>query len=128
MKKIFLLFLAFGLFNIPLHSQVSSSINVTGDTKIEPDRTNFITATLKNTERIDLIDPKGEYQVWMIYKGSGNAGQVLNKQIKLGDPLGAGKTRSYKINFDAPSLPGEYPVEIVFKRGNKVVSNVEKMT
>lgn len=128
MKKIFPLFAALQILTITVSAQVVATVNGTGDTKIEPGVTNYYTVTVRNTQKVAIIKYQSDYLVSLIYKGSGNTGQVFNKQISLGDPLDPGETRTYKFAITGPTLPGEYDVDVCLKWGNKIVSNIERVT
>jgi hypothetical protein len=127
MKKNLLFPLLFCLVSIGATSQIAS-VNLSGNLKIEPGVSNFVTVAVKNLQKVAIIKHQSPYTVCIIYRGSGNAGLAFNKTADLGGPLDAGDTRNIRIGFTGPTLPGEYDVEVVLKWGNKVVSNTEKVT
>jgi hypothetical protein len=128
MKQFFLLTFSFLLISSLAFSQKVATVNTSGSTKIRPGETNYVTVSVKNTQKLAIIKHKTEYTVTMVYKGSGTAGRAFNKEMDLGDPLDPGKTRNFKIQFTGPVLPGEYDVEVFLKWGNETVSNVDKVS
>lgn len=109
-------------------SQNVAVVNLTGDFKIEPGSSNRVTINVKNTQNAAIVKYQSDYTVVLIYKGSTNAGQSINKSVSLGQPLGPGASRDFDISFTGPILPGEYDVEAYLKWGNKIVSNIDKAT
>jgi hypothetical protein len=105
-----------------------ATVNFSGSTKITPGTSNRITVSVKNTQKLEIVKTRTPWLVTMIYKGSTQAGQAFNKTVDLGPSLGAGQTKNYVFTIEGPTLPGEYDVEIVLKRGSDVESNVEKVT
>lgn len=128
MRKAFILMLCLLFIAAKGFSQIVANVNGTGDLKIEPGATNYFTIAVKNTQKVAIIKYQSDYVVTMAYKGSTNAGRVFNSQVSLGDPLDPGATRNMRMTFTGPTLPGEYEVEVYLKWGNKVVSNVDKVT
>lgn len=127
MKKSFLLFSLFTLCVLSSQSQVAT-VNFSGSTKIEPGSSNRITVAVKNTQKLDIVKTRTPWLVTMIYRGSTNEGRAFNKTADLGNILEAGKTENYVFTIQGPTVPGEYEVDIVLKRGSDVESNVEKVT
>ena len=105
-----------------------ATVNFSGSTKITPGTSNRITVAVKNTQKLEIVKTRTPWLVTMIYKGSTQAGQAFNKTVDLGPSLGAGQTKNYVFTIEGPTLPGEYDVDIVLKRGSDVESNVEKVT
>lgn len=128
MKNIFLYCFLITLTTNFAIAQNVATVNMTGDTKIEPGVSNYVTVTVKNTQKVAIIKYKSDYMVCLVYRGSGNAGLVFNKEVNLGAPLDPGATRNIKIGFTGPILPGEYDVDVVLKWGGDIVSNVDKVT
>lgn len=105
-----------------------ATVNLTGDTKIEPGVTNRVTLSVKNNQGVAIQKYQSDYVLTMIYKGSTSAGSAFNKSIIISDPIGPGATKNFDISFTGPLIPGEYDVEACLKWGSKVVSTVDKVT
>lgn len=127
MKKSVILFFLFTLSAVFSRAQVAA-VNFSGSTKIEPGSSNRITVSVKNTQKLDIVKTRTPWLVTMIYRGSANEGQAFNKTLDLGNILEAGRTQNFVFTVQGPTLPGEYDVDIVLKRGSDVESNVEKVT
>lgn len=108
-------------------SQIVANIKGTGDLTVEPGLSNTYTITVKNTQKVAIVKYKSDYLVTMVYKGSGNVGRQLNVEADLGAPLDPGASRTLRMNYTGPTLPGEYPVDLALKWGGKIVSNVERV-
>lgn len=106
--------------------QLVATVNLTGDTKIEPGVNNRITISVKNTQNAAIQKYQSDYVVVLIYKGSATEGQAFNRSVVMHEPLAPNATRNYDINLTGPTLPGEYGVEAYVKWGSKIVSNIDK--
>ena len=126
MKRLIFIFLS--LIIVGRSSSQVATVNFSGTTKIVPGSGNRITVSVKNTQKLDIVKTRTPWLVTMIYKGSTQAGQAFNKTVDLGNILEAGKTQNYVFTIEGPTLPGEYDVDIVLKRGSDVESNVEKVS
>jgi hypothetical protein len=123
-----ILFLSFLLATSMYSFAQVATVNFSGSTKITPGASNRITVSVKNTQKLDIVKTRTPWLVTMIYKGSTQVGQAFNKTVDLGPSLGAGQTKNYVFTVEGPTLPGEYDVDIVLKRGSDVESNIEKVT
>lgn len=105
-------------------AQNVATVKADNSVEVNPGVANKISVTVTNTQNLPIQDQQSKFTVTMEFKGSGNAGNVFNKEVGLKDPIGPKKSQTFDITYTGPALPGEYDVDISLKWGNKTVSNI----